>query len=110
MSRRGEQPMVYSKETPKIWFKEIDGRSVFYPYGVLGKGYVIDDAGRARIERLLLVFLRVSSLVLVAALALVHTLTPFRATSAVGLFGVILPAIFIAAGSATLVYIVALSP
>jgi hypothetical protein len=45
--------MLFGKNYEDIWFKTVDGRVLFYPHGVLGRGYVVDAPGRTRIAAFL---------------------------------------------------------
>lgn len=38
----------------EIWFRKgVDGRSIFYPYGILGKGYILSNQDEIKIKQFL---------------------------------------------------------
>jgi hypothetical protein len=42
--------MIYGRNYEKIWFKAVDDRVLFFPYGVMGRGYVVEPEAQRKIE------------------------------------------------------------
>ena len=74
----------------RLFFKEIAGKRVFYPFGRIGAGYIVKSVQRARIESFMRRFLVFVTLVTIAFTAS-HAVLGETEPALVGAIYVLLP-------------------